>query len=113
MHWTRLLVEYWITFYYELKDYAVGYRTAFYEDENRVRGKSNIQRAPYEMQAILNAEFDLGLRALKKYYGEDIRNVLGFDITEAREKKGFAIGILKKLMINSNRRDSKWMSKVI
>ena len=113
MRWKKELVEFWVENYYSLKEYALDYRSSFYDSGDTIKGKAVYSRAPYEMQAILNMEFDLGLRALKKFYGEDITNVLGLDIWEAKNRKGFAIGRLKGLLLNSNKKDSTWMSEVI
>lgn len=113
MRWTKDLVEYWIENYPSLKDYTINYHTAFYDDGDKLKGKAVYSRAPFEMQAILNAEFDLGLKALKRFYGEDIRNVLGSDIWDAKIKKGWAIGMLKGLLFSADRGKSDWMCKVI
>lgn len=113
MHWTSELVSFWIEHYYELKSYALDYHSSFYDDGDIVKGKPVYSRAPFEMQAMLNAEFSLGLKYLKKYYGEDIGNVLGEDIYEAKQKKGWAIGMLKGLLLDSNEENSTWMSEII
>jgi len=113
MYWTSKLVEYWIEFYPSLKEYDINFRTAFYDDEEMERSKVRSFRMPFEEQIFLNVDFDYGLKYLKKFYGEDIGNVLGLEITEAKQKKGWAIRMLKGLLLNSNKESSTWMSKVI
>ena len=66
MRWTKARVEIWIEYYVPLKEYELEpwSEIAEYAGERIIRGKGSRFRAPFEMQAILNAEFSLAMKSL-------------------------------------------------
>ncbi len=66
MRWTKARVEIFIEYYTPLKEYELNpwQEEVNYSGERIVKGKGGRFRAPFEMQAILNAEFDLGIKSL-------------------------------------------------
>ena len=89
--WTRELAEIWIEYYYPLKEYELNFwQEKFnYRGETAIRGSGSRFRAPFEMQAILNAEFDLGIKALGK---------LGSQVFRLRWLDGYGLEEINKML---------------
>ena len=66
MRWTVARAEIWIEYYKPLSEYELEPWSEIdeYAGERIIRGKGSRFRAPFEMQAILNAEFDLAIKSL-------------------------------------------------
>jgi len=91
MRWTREAIEIYIEYYYQLKGYELKpWQEKFtYRGETAIRGKGGRFRAPFETQAILNAEFDLSIKVLGK---------LGSLVFRLRYLDGYGLEEINKML---------------
>lgn len=86
MRWTKERIQIFIDYYYELANYELNpwQETDSYSGERIVRGKGGRFRAPFEMQAILNAEFSLAMKSLGEL-GEQVFQLCILDKLDIEE----------------------------
>ena len=112
MRWNKERVDFWIENYYGLKDYSIDFMK---ERKSQSYDKSTIPRGvnstPFEDQILMNAEFVLALRYMRKTHGNDLTDVLGLSPHEARGKNWWGVSRLAYLLIHSDSTD--WLSEVI
>ena len=89
MRWTVKLIKLWIELYDELKEYHINpWKEVYYwRGEAAIKSKGSGHRAPFENLAMMNAEFDLGIKALGKLGSQVFRLCIleGKDIYEANK----------------------------